>query len=214
MSIAQGVAADAYRGKRLKWSGWVKTVNASGSDVGLWMRVDAPNATTAFDNMSNRPLRGTQDWQQVSVVLDVAQNAIGIALGCVLSQQGTLLIDDAKRTPVNLASTKPACAAGLQQIYSVIDSSQAAYTAASSSTKYESVKHDARLVQQFEAMASIANANQSSNSRDQSMAENIGAVFDPTAEAAYFYNAQFPNDFDLLLFVNPTTASTLLPFTL
>jgi hypothetical protein len=39
---------------------------------------------------------------------------------------------------------------------------------------------------------------------------SIGALFDPTAESAYFYNALFPNDFDLLVFVNATTASTLL----
>lgn len=69
------------------------------------------------------------------------------------------------------ASTKAACAAGLQQVYSLIDSAGIEYTAASSPTKYESIKHNARLVQQFEAMASISDANASSNSRDQSMAE-------------------------------------------
>jgi hypothetical protein len=42
---------------------------------------------------------------------------------------------------------------------------------------------------------------------------SIGALFDPTAESAYFYNALFPNDFDLLIFVNSTTASTLVAFT-
>ena len=555
-SVAQSLRADSYRGKRVRWSAWVKTLSVAGSAAGLWMRVDGPGTTTAFDNMQNRRLQGSADWQQISVVLDVTPNALGIAIGVLLNGSGVILVDDTKlevvgtdvastdllhgstpssadsatiaaqysrstSTPVNVdfeglpglspptvswlasatvalnttdptaslddlqplvnmvgsahliglgedthgtreffrmkhrilelmvkhlgatyfameatspesddmnqyvlngvgdpkkllsnlyfwtwdtqevldmiqwmrswnstapanqrvqflgfdmqfpgaamdsvaafiarfdpprstmvsssyaclvpfrnngarfvnsltqyaaqsASTKASCAAGLQQVYNAIDSSKTAYTAASSSVVYEAVKHDARLVQQFEAMASVANV--SNGVRDQAMAENIGwirdhappgarivlwahnghisrlatamgsylgsnygsdylnlgfafghghfnavgvnaplqtwdaelipsnsieaafttagnqlalldarlipgagaaaaplagpipmrsigALFDPTAESAYFYNALFPNDFDLLVFVNTTTASTLL----
>jgi erythromycin esterase len=556
VSLAQQVSATSYRGKRVRWSAWVKSLDVSGTESGLWMRVDGPTSSIAFDNMASRAVRGTQDWQQVSVVLDVAQDALGVSLGALLNKSGVLLIDDAKfevvgpdvpstntltspipagvdsatiaaeyarqpNVPINLdfegvppiassaaawiasntvtlnttdpaaplddlqplvnmvgsahliglgedthgtreffrmkhrilelmvkqlgttyfameatspesddmnqyvlngvgdpkkllsglyfwtwdtqevldmiqwmrswnstapsnqrvqflgfdmqfpgaamdsvaafiarvdpsrsamvssnyaclvpyrnhgasfvnsltqyaaqsASTKASCAAGLQQVYNAIDSSRTVYTAASSSTVYEAVKHDARLVQQFEAMASVSNV--SNGVRDQAMAENIewirdhappgarivlwahnghisrlatamgsylganygsdyvnlgfafghghfnavgvnvplqawdaelipsnsieaafttagkqlalldtrlipgagtaaaplagpipmrsiGALFDPTAESAYFYNALFPNDFDLLVFVNATTASTLL----
>jgi len=559
-TLTQAVRADSYRGKRLRWSAWVKTENVSGSAAGLWMRVDSPGATTAFDNMSNRRLQGSADWHEISVVLDVAPNALDIALGILLDGSGVILVDDAKfevvgndvnstnqfPTPVPIsvdsatlaaqysrspnvpndldfegpqaiassavawlashtvvvnttdpnaslddllplvqmvgsahliglgedthgtreffrmkhrilelmvkqlgathlaieatspesddmnqyvlngvgdpsrllsrlyfwtwntqevldmiqwmrswnttapanqkvqflgfdmqfpgaamdsvaafigrvdpsrasfvstnyaclapyrnngpsfanstavyaaqsASTKASCAAGLQQVFNAIDSSKAAYTAASSPAVYESIKHDARLVQQFEAMASITNAGASSYSRDQSMAENIGwirdhapagarivlwahnghinrvpplmgsylgasygadyvnlgfafghgrfnavgsnaplqswdaelipansleaafagtekqlalldtrlipaagpsaaplagpipmrsigAVFNPSIESAYFTSAILPGDFDLLLYVNSTTASTLLPF--
>jgi erythromycin esterase len=42
---------------------------------------------------------------------------------------------------------------------------------------------------------------------------SIGAVFNPTVESAYFTQATFPGDFDLLVYVANTTASTLLSFT-
>ncbi len=558
-TISQFLRADTYRGKRIRWSAWVKQQNLATTDAGLWMRVDGPGLIVGFDNMQSRALQGTVDWHQVSVVLDVPQNAIGIALGVLMGGSGTLLVDDASLVvvgtdvpvtgssqqsplgvdsvavasaysrdtadPINLdfegpptvssqavawlaanvislnttdptaslddlqplvnmfgsahliglgedthgtreffrmkhrmlellvkqtgatyfaieatspesddmnqyvlngagdpkvllsrlyfwtwntqevldmiqwmrawnatapaaqrvqfrgfdmqspgasmdsvaafiarvdpsqsavvtqtylclasyrnhaqllgalpatyaalpAATKAACAAGLQQVYNLIDGQRAAYTAKSSSTAYESVLHHARLVQQFETMASFADATQSSYSRDQSMAENIGwirdhapagarivlwahnahinsipqlmggylranygadyvnlgfafgrgkfnavglnaqlqpwdaelvpanaleaaflgtgtqlalldartiagggaaaeplagpipmrsigALFDPTSESAYFGNTLLPSDFNLILYVNQTSASTLLPF--
>ena len=106
-TFVQSIRADSYRGKRVRWSAWVKTDGTSGSVAGLWMRVDSPGFTTAFDNMSNRPIRGSQDWQQVSVVLDVAQNAIGLAVGALLNRTGVLIIDDIKLEVVgtDVAST-------------------------------------------------------------------------------------------------------------
>lgn len=41
---------------------------------------------------------------------------------------------------------------------------------------------------------------------------SIGAVFDPAQEANYFRLHAFPHDFDLLMYVEETTASVLLPF--
>jgi erythromycin esterase-like protein len=95
-TMSQSVRADAYRGKRIRWSAWVKSEDLNATDAGLWMRVDSPGATTAFDNMSNRSVNGTSDWHQVSVVLDVSANAIGVSLGMLLDGHGVLLVDDAK----------------------------------------------------------------------------------------------------------------------
>jgi erythromycin esterase len=44
--------------------------------------------------MSTRPLLGTRDWHEVSVVLDVPTNALGIAFGVLLTDPGDLLVDD------------------------------------------------------------------------------------------------------------------------
>jgi erythromycin esterase len=94
VTLTQAIRADTYRGRRLRWSGWLRPTEVGGTGAGAWMRVDGPGATLAFDNMSNRPILGTGGWRQVSVVLDVPSNAIGIALGMLLSGGGDLIADD------------------------------------------------------------------------------------------------------------------------
>jgi len=58
------------------------------------MRVDGPGETQGFDNMSNRALVGTGDWQHVAVVLDVPVTAIGIVFGVILQGSGEVFADD------------------------------------------------------------------------------------------------------------------------
>ena len=75
---------------------YLRTENVAGWS-GLWMRVDAADPDhrwTAFDNMSDRPLRGTHDWARYDVVLDVAPDAAGIAFGVLLHGAGQVWIDD------------------------------------------------------------------------------------------------------------------------
>jgi erythromycin esterase len=66
------------------------------------MRVDGPGLTLAFDNMMDRPILGTGDWTQVSVVLDIASNAIGLSFGALLAGSGDLVMDDFSFEPVGL----------------------------------------------------------------------------------------------------------------
>ena len=62
--------------------------------VALWMRVDEPNRKQgAFDNMANRPIKGTTPWTQYDVVLDVAADAVDVALGVLLSGNGQAWLD-------------------------------------------------------------------------------------------------------------------------
>lgn len=92
--VGQFIKADQYRGKRVRLRAWVKQQNISGTVIGLWMRVDGPFVTQAFDNFSTRPLTGTSDWHQVEVILDVPNDAIGIALGALMSGKGEFWVDD------------------------------------------------------------------------------------------------------------------------
>jgi len=94
--IVQSIKADDYRGKRVRWSGWVRQTDVRGSDIGLWMRVDGPDVMYGFDNFSSRPLIGTTDWHQVEIVLDVPEDAIGISLGALMSGSGLFRVDDLK----------------------------------------------------------------------------------------------------------------------
>jgi hypothetical protein len=83
-TVMQTIGAENYQGKRLRFSAEVKTENV-GAITGLWMRVDdtgKPNA--AFDNMSDRGLKGTQDWSRHAVVLDASSQASTINYGVLL----------------------------------------------------------------------------------------------------------------------------------
>jgi hypothetical protein len=88
-------AAD-YLGKRVRLSAAVRTENVQ-NWAGLWMRVDEPGRTgMAFDNMQDRPIKGTTGWTRHEVVLDVADSATLIALGVLISGPGTAWLDDVK----------------------------------------------------------------------------------------------------------------------
>ena len=93
-TITQSMRADDYRGRRVRWSGWVRSTDVGGNGAGLWMRVDGPGVMQAFDNMQDRPILGTRAWSEVSVVLDVPSDAIGIASGVLLAGPGDLVVDD------------------------------------------------------------------------------------------------------------------------
>ena len=99
--IMQSFGAQAYRGKRLRYSASIKTTDVSGEgNPGggvLWMRVDEPGGkVVAFDNMLNRSVKGTTEWARYQVVLDVSQAAEGVALGTFLQGRGQLWISDIK----------------------------------------------------------------------------------------------------------------------
>ncbi len=92
-TFAQSFSAEEFRGKRVRYSGFLKTLDAE--KTGLWMRIDGPErALLGFDNMSNRAVEGTTDWTEHAVVLDVPENATHIALGFLLIGDGTAWGDD------------------------------------------------------------------------------------------------------------------------
>jgi hypothetical protein len=100
-TIMQDVSADLYAGKRLRLAGYVKTNGITPGWVGLWMRIDGQPAsgqqtypTLGFDNMQNRPIKGTQDWKRYEIVLDVPLAAKNIAFGLLQSGPGQSWMDD------------------------------------------------------------------------------------------------------------------------
>jgi hypothetical protein len=95
-TLMQTVSAKKFRGKRLRFSAWVKTDKLA-DWAGLWMRVDGKSdATLAFDNMQDRAIKGTTEWAQYEVVLDIAKDADSISFGTLLVDTGSLWIDDVK----------------------------------------------------------------------------------------------------------------------
>ena len=93
-TFTSAIKADNYRGKRVRLVAYVKPEGVK-DWAGLWMRVDSKDKTAiAFDNMNARPIKGTSDWTQYGLVLDVPAEAEEIFFGCLLAGKGRLWIDD------------------------------------------------------------------------------------------------------------------------
>jgi len=88
-TLMQMIAANEYRGKRVRFVGSAKVVGVDGW-AGLWMRVDGPEQgrSLAFDNMQRRPIKGTTDWERYEVVLDVAEAGQAATFGVLLAGGG------------------------------------------------------------------------------------------------------------------------------
>jgi len=96
-TLMQAFKPDAFRGKRVRMSGYVKAKEVK-DWAGLWMRVDeSPGGQVlAFDNMQDRPIKGTTDWVKCEVVLDVPQESQGVSFGLLLTGEGQVWMDDLK----------------------------------------------------------------------------------------------------------------------
>jgi RNA polymerase sigma factor (sigma-70 family) len=106
-TLAQAFQAKDYLGKRVRLSAYLKTENATGG-AGLWMRVDGPGCTLAFDNMEKRMVQGTtKDWKKVEIVLDVPEKASAITIGLMVTGNGKAWVDDfqLERVGKDVAST-------------------------------------------------------------------------------------------------------------
>ncbi|MFP7493090.1 AraC family transcriptional regulator [Terribacillus saccharophilus] len=92
-TMMQQFKAVNYRGKRLQLSCFIKTEEVQ-SFASMWMRVDdASDDVIQFDNMSNRPIKGTTNWTRYRIVLDVPENSAVISFGVILSGRGKVWAD-------------------------------------------------------------------------------------------------------------------------
>jgi hypothetical protein len=90
-TLIRHIKPKEYLGKRVRMTGWVKS---DVDEAALWMRVDGPSGTLAFDNMSDRQITGKTDWKSYSIVLDVPSSAKAIYYGCMIGGKGTVWLDD------------------------------------------------------------------------------------------------------------------------
>jgi hypothetical protein len=85
-TLMKTASVEAFHGRRIRLISYIKTVDAK--SAGAWFRVNGEKKTLAFDNMSNRRIRGTHDWKQVSLVLDIPEGAKTVSYGVMLEGKG------------------------------------------------------------------------------------------------------------------------------
>lgn len=93
--LMQSFAADKYLGKRIQFSGYVKTKNIAGKAC-FWLRVEKANSQQilSFDNMNDRPITGTNDWKKYEIVVDVPSTASKISYGALVRGTGQIWFDN------------------------------------------------------------------------------------------------------------------------
>jgi hypothetical protein len=113
--MMQTTAAEDFVGKRVRLSGWIKTEDANQGGGHLWLRIDGQERgqMLGFDNMNNRAVKGTSDWQEASVVLDVPAGAGALAYGFFVEGGGKMWVSGQRIeevgpevAPTNLAVKK------------------------------------------------------------------------------------------------------------
>jgi erythromycin esterase-like protein len=86
---------DLVKGKKIRFSGWIKTAGVDGY-AGLWWRADDPSGAQAFDNMKDRAIHGDSDWKEYALELEVPATAVNVNFGALLSGTGQAWFDGLK----------------------------------------------------------------------------------------------------------------------
>ena len=88
-TVMQSFDATRYRGRRVRFSALVRGQEIT-DWAGAWLRVDVADRTSAFDNMDNRPLRGSTGWTEAANVLDIGEDADSVHFGVLLAGAGAV----------------------------------------------------------------------------------------------------------------------------
>src|SRR5258708_2423989 len=80
-------------GKKVRFSGYIKSAGITRGFAGLWWRVDGASGVLAIDNIEKRGVTGTTDWKRYEIELPVAANATNINFGGTLTGDGNACFD-------------------------------------------------------------------------------------------------------------------------
>ena len=106
-TLMQGCTRKDLNGKRIKMTGYIKSLNTNIAT--MWVRVDdlAGKVTADFDNMMDRPVSGTSDWTKCEIVFDATLKC-SINYGFILSGAGKIWVDNLSFEIVDYSMTKTA----------------------------------------------------------------------------------------------------------
>lgn len=94
VTLMQMSKADKFRGKRVRFCGYLRSKDIKES-AAMWLRIDGPKGEPlGFDNMQQRPIKGTTEWKKYEIVLDVPEKAKELAFGLLLTGPGQIWMAD------------------------------------------------------------------------------------------------------------------------
>lgn len=97
-SLAQSLSAQPWRGRTLRFSGWLRTRDVKGNDfgrgAGLFLNSMRGGGPLRYAQMTTTAVRGTTGWTRYEVTLTVPQDADQLEIGLIQFGEGTTWIDD------------------------------------------------------------------------------------------------------------------------
>ncbi|MCL8009286.1 S41 family peptidase [Gelidibacter japonicus] len=91
--IAYEIPAN-YTGDSITLEGYMKIRNVENGYAGLLLRIDGNNTPLAGENMENRNINGTKDWQKLSITLAYPKEAETIIAAGIMTGTGEAWFDD------------------------------------------------------------------------------------------------------------------------
>jgi len=85
--------ASRAAGKKVRYSGYIKTEGVTRGFAGLWWRVDGPSGVLAFENMQSQGVKGTTDWTRYTIELPVEASVTNINFGAIFPGDSTAWFD-------------------------------------------------------------------------------------------------------------------------
>lgn len=93
-ALRQDVTPGAFRGKRVRYSVYLKTVGTTDLASPLFAVISASETRTY--SLEKTPIRGDTDWQRYEFVADVPADALQIMIGASIRGSGKIYVNDAK----------------------------------------------------------------------------------------------------------------------
>lgn len=92
--VGQAITTADYAGKTVRVTAYIRTENVADGYAGLWFRIDKGKDMLVLDNMNDRGVTGTTNWQEYHAVLRVDPNATRMLFGAILTGSGTMYVDE------------------------------------------------------------------------------------------------------------------------
>lgn len=93
--LRQAILADAFRGKRARLSGELKTAGV-GQNASLYLRVIDPGRTKPPEDRQEIAVRGTREWMRYETTVEVPAESVFILFGISLTGPGQVWVTDAQ----------------------------------------------------------------------------------------------------------------------
>jgi hypothetical protein len=92
-SLMQRCPAHNFIGTRIRVAAELRTENLA-AWAGLWLRIDGSSSQLFFDNMHDRPIRGTTPWTKYVIEASVPAPSEWLNYGILLVSSGTVWADN------------------------------------------------------------------------------------------------------------------------